>query len=232
MRISIVFGFFLPVPPLRGGATEKVWDRLARQFAQRGHTVTAVCRRWPGQADRENRDGVEYRRIPGAPPSKRLAWNLVRDLRWGLRAARALPAGDVVICNTVTLPVWLPRMKPAAGRVVAVLGRVPKGQVRFYGRAARVYATSRFVEEKALAEAPALRGRIAVVGNAIDWDLHVAAGASRPAGGEPVELGFVGRLHPEKGLELLLRAAGDLAGRSALPPWRLRLAGPAAAADG
>src|SRR5204862_5030426 len=126
LKISIVTGFFLPVPPLRGGSTEKIWHRLAQEFARAGHEITFVSRRWPGLADRETLGGVTHVRLSGADHSRSLPINLWHDFWWGTRVARALPAADVVICNTVTLPAWLRRMKPAAGRVVAVLARMPK----------------------------------------------------------------------------------------------------------
>jgi glycosyltransferase involved in cell wall biosynthesis len=114
--------------------------------------------------------------------------------------------------------------------VAVVLGRVPKGQLRFYGRIARLYATSTEVAAQAAAQCPAMRERIRVIWNPIDWALHAAAGAAR--GGGAVTIGFAGRLHPEKGIELLLRAAVRLAARSDLPAWRLDLIGPAAVREG
>ena len=53
MKITIVCGFLLPVPPVAGGAMEKMWWRLARLYARRGHQVTLLSRRWPGWADDE-----------------------------------------------------------------------------------------------------------------------------------------------------------------------------------
>ena len=37
MKITIVCGFLLPVPPVSGGAMEKMWWRLARLYVRRGH---------------------------------------------------------------------------------------------------------------------------------------------------------------------------------------------------
>ena len=37
MRITIAQGAFLPVPPKRGGAIEKAFHALAREFAANGH---------------------------------------------------------------------------------------------------------------------------------------------------------------------------------------------------
>src|SRR5208283_5083136 len=55
----------------------------------------------------------------------------------------------------------------------------------------------------------------------------------RPAtAGDPVTIGYVGRLHREKGLDLLAAAAAQLAARENLPAWRLLLCGPSDVARG
>jgi len=231
MKITIVCGFFLPVPAVAGGATEKIWFRLAREFARAGHTVTLFTRQWPGFPDRETLEGVNLVRLPGFDHTPRLSRNLLLDLRWGWRVARRLPRADIVVCNTVTLPIYLRGLRPSAGRVAVVLGRMPKGQTRLYGLTDRVLATSAAVRQRALAQNPRLAARTRVFPNPIDWTLHQAASAQgRPPG--PLTIGYVGRLHPEKGLEILLDAAALLAQRPDLPPWRLRLVGPQSVAQG
>ncbi len=225
MKISIATGFFLPVPPVAGGATEKIWHRLAQEFAAAGHEVTFVSRTWPGFAARETVAGVTHLRLRGADHTRSLARNLWHDFWWGVRVARALPAADVVICNLVALPVWLRLVKPAAGRVVAVVARMPKGQGRLYGRVDLLFSLSAAVTEKLLAENPRLAARIVPFPFPIDWarHAHAAAKATPPA---PLTIGYVGRIHPEKGLHLLLAAAARLAARTDLPAWRLELVGP------
>jgi glycosyltransferase involved in cell wall biosynthesis len=231
VKISIVAGFFLPMPPAAGGAMEKIWFRFAAEFARRGHEVTVFSRTWPGWPEREERDGVRFIRVPGFAHTRRLAWNLLLDLIWGLRIARRLPAGDLVICNTVSLPAHLAWTRPRAGRVVAVLGRMPKGHGHFYGRVDRLVATSEAVRERISRENPALTARTLVFPNPIDWALHRAA-MSQAEAGAPRTIGYVGRLHPEKGLEILLEAAGLLARSAGLPAWRLVLVGPQSVAEG
>lgn len=222
MRITIVTGFFLPVPAVSGGSTEKSWHGLARHFAAAGHAVTLVSRSWPGLAPAETVAGVSHIRLPGFGHTRSLPLNLALDFIWGVRVALALPPGDVVICNTVTLPAWLRRAKPGAGRVSVMIGRAPRGQIRFYGAVARIYAPSSFVAGQI--KSKRARARTRVIGYPIDWSLH-ARSACQP--GSPVTVGYVGRLHPEKGIALLVRAASRLAGRTDLPRWRLRIAGPA-----
>jgi glycosyltransferase involved in cell wall biosynthesis len=223
MRINITMGFFLPVPPVAGGAMEKAWFRLAREFAAAGHTVTLLSRCWPGFPSRETIGGVELIRAPGFNHTRRLALNLLLDGLWGLRLLRHLPAADITACNNVSLPIHLPWLRLGAGRVVVVLGRMPKGQIRFYRGAARLIATSEAVAARVAYECPALVPRTRVFPNPIDWELHARASAQQ---GNPVAIGFAGRLHPEKGLELLLRAASRLVAEPGLPPWRVVLRGP------
>lgn len=220
-------GFFLPVPAASGGATEKTWYGLARDFASAGHSVTFISRGQPGLAAAETVEGVHHVRLSGFDHTRTLAVNLLFDFIWGIRVAFALPPGDVVICNTVTLPAWLRRVRPAAGVVAVMIGRTPRGQVSFYGGVARIYVPSTFVAREASLKRAA--GRIRVTGYPIDWPL-LARAASQS--GNPVTIGFVGRLNPEKGIALLVRAAGLLAARPGLPEWRLRIVGPAGIPEG
>jgi glycosyltransferase involved in cell wall biosynthesis len=221
VRITIVTGFFLPVPALSGGATERSWYGLAKCFAKAGHSVTFVSRSHPSLPSAENESGVDHIRIPGFDHTPHLLANLAHDLLWGIRVSRVLPPADMVVCNTITLPVWLRRMKPAAGKVSVMIGRNPKGQVPFYRGVARIYAPSTFLAGLIGPEWASRRTK--VVGYPIDWPLHARSASQR---GAPVTIGFIGRLHPEKGIALLIRAACLLAGRTDLPEWRLRIIGP------
>jgi glycosyltransferase involved in cell wall biosynthesis len=229
MKLTIVSGFFLPIPPLRGGAMEKIWFRLGQEFAAAGHQVTHVSRTWPDLPDRGAIAGVEHWRVQGFDHTSDLKKNLIRDFFWGLRVGWALPPADVVLCNTISLPVWLPWLKPSAGIVTVVLGRAPKGQLRWYGRIRRLYALSGALAAQARAEYPPIAARTFIMWCPIDWSLHAAAARQT---GTPVVIGYIGRIHPEKGIDLLLQAAVRLAERRDLPAWRLELVGPIQVAAG
>lgn len=209
------------MPALSGGATERSWYGLAKCFAAAGHSVTFVSRSHPGLPDSETESGVSHIRLPGFDHTRNLFANLVLDFIWGLRVARALPQADVVVCNTITLPVWLRMMKPGAGIVSVMIGRTPKGQVFFYRGVARIYAPSTFLADQ-IGSGWASR-RTKVVGYPIDWRLHAQSASQL---GSPVTIGFIGRLHPEKGIAMLIKAACLLAKRTDLPAWRLRIIGP------
>jgi glycosyltransferase involved in cell wall biosynthesis len=231
MRINIAMGFFLPVPPLAGGATEKTWHGLSREFAARGHEVTVLSRRWPGLPEAETRDGVRHLRLRGHAHTPHLLRNLWFDLLWSLRVWRTLPPANITIINCVALPVWLGWRRGATGRLVVMPGRMPKGQYRLYRRVDRVLAVSSTVRDAVIAENPRLAPRIRVFGYPIDWT-GLAGSPRTAAAGAPVTVGYVGRLHREKGLELLVAAVSQLAARKDLPAWRLLLCGPSDVARG
>lgn len=237
MRITIAHGFFLPVPPAAGGAMEKMWWDLARVFAAGGHETTSVSRRWRGWPHDGHRDGVRCLRLPGQSHTPRLWLNLIHDACWGLRVLRALPAADILVTNTVLLPALASRLKPTAGRVVVSLNRMPKGQLRTYSRVARIQAPSSAVADAVRQQAPALLNRLRIVPNTIS---HQRLRDARegialmvpPPYPRPLRLGYIGRLHPEKGLTLLIEAARRLSARTDLPPWQLELRGPLDVARG
>jgi glycosyltransferase involved in cell wall biosynthesis len=226
MRITIVMGFFLPMPPAAGGATEKSWDQLAHEFARRGHEVTILSRTWKGWPDRENRDGVTYLRLPGYRHTRSLARNLWRDFRWSLRVWRALPPADLTVVNSIALPVWLGWLRRHSGRLVVMPGRVPKGQYRLYRKVDRVLAVSSPVRNAVLRENPGFAPITRISGYPIHWRQLAEPPRPEPTAGAPVTLGFIGRIHEEKGLHLLAAALAELARQPDLPAWRVVLCGP------
>jgi glycosyltransferase involved in cell wall biosynthesis len=226
MKISIVMGFFLPVPPAAGGATEKTWHRLALEFVASGHEVVVFSRRWPGFPNHEKLAGVHHVRLHGCAHTSRLWKNLLYDFFWSWRVFRALPPADIVIVNCVALPIWLGWLRPSAGRVVVLAGRQPKGQYRFYRRIARILAPSTVVQQRIAAAAPCLAPAVRITGYPIAWtELERTAGP--PAANTPLTITYIGRLHREKGLDLLLAALRLLATEKELPAWRAILCGPA-----
>lgn len=225
MRIAILQGAFLPVPPVRGGAVEKMWFELGPEFAARGHEVTHVSRQWSGQAPEETRRGVRHVRVPGSERGARLARNLLHDLLYTLRAARRLPAADVTVTNTFWAPVVLKRRH---GAIYADVQRMPKGQMTLYRRAARLRANSSAVAAAIAAEAPALAPRVRVIPNPLPFDPARPVDWAR----KTKTILFAGRIHPEKGIALLLQAWAERRAAGQLDGWQLALVGPTAAGEG
>lgn len=233
MRVNIVTGFFLPVPPLAGGSTEKAWHGLAFDLANRGHAVTVISRTWAGLPDSEVSGNLRHLRLRGSDHTGSLPRNLWLDLRWGLRVRAKLPAADVTICNTVSLPVLLGLRRHPGGKVAAVMARMPKGHGKFYGKSDRIYALSTAVIQRLIAENQQIAPQVRLLPYPIDWGRldNVRAARKRPTNA-PLNVVFIGRIHPEKGVELLLKAAAQLSRNKKLPAWRVLLIGPHAVSQG
>src|SRR5580704_2903859 len=217
MRITIVQGAFLPIPPVLGGAVEKIWFALGREFASRGHQVTHISQEHPNLESQEILDGVHHIRIPGFEIPRSLVKLKWRDLIYSRRVLGAIPESDVIVTNTFWLPIIAPQLK--RGKIYVHIARYPKGQMRYYARAARLQAVSTVIGNAVRQEAPKLAAKVRVIPNFVS---QVAAGV-----GEKREKSilYVGRVHPEKGIQLLIEAFAKLL-KMGFDDWTLRILGP------
>lgn len=236
MKITIVQGAFLPVPARLGGAVEKVWFELGREFSRRGHEVVHVSRSWEGLPARE-RDadsGVEYRRVSGFDTPRSLLRLKALDLVYSARVLRHLPRADILVTHTFWLPVLC--RDASRGRLYVHVARYPKGQLRFYSRAARLQTVSGAVLDAMREQAPALADRMNVIPYPLlpplpaadadtDDDDDAAEQRRRRPDRERTVL-YAGRIHPEKGIGLLLEGFHRFLTRNPGVPWRLALVGP------
>jgi glycosyltransferase involved in cell wall biosynthesis len=223
VRITIVIGPFYPIPPVRGGAVEKVHFLLAGAYRDAGHEVTIVSRRYDDYPSDEAVHGIRHLRIASFDRSSYLFVNLILDLIYSRRVAAALPPADITMTNGFFLPLVLPRRR--AGKIYVQIGRYPKGQMALYWRADRLQAVSKAVGRAVARQAPWLAEKIRVIGYAIP-DAFFVADADRAR--ERVVL-YVGRVAREKGVDLLLAAFAQLSKHlrpDVLAGWTLRIVGP------
>jgi glycosyltransferase involved in cell wall biosynthesis len=227
MKIIIVLGAFFPVPPTMGGGVEKVWFTLAPEFVKRGHDVVMVSRKTPGLPRGETIDGVKHLRVDGFDTPRSLIWLKFLDLIYSLRTISILRSrrmsesskADIIVTNTFWLPILLRNSK--YGRVYVQVARYPKGQMRFYYRAARLQAPSQAVAHAIAAEAPKLANKVSVVPNPV----RGSSISLPPIGDRDRIILFVGRVHPEKGVHVLIDAFASGA-RTAFADWKLMIVGP------
>ncbi len=227
MKITIVQGPCFPVPALLGSALEKVQYALGRELAARGCEVTHISRAYPGLPDEEVSGGVYYKRIPGFDAPRSIQRMLLLDFIYSLRVKRVLPQGDILMTNTFWMPI-LARSRRHGALYVAV-NRFPKGQMRLYQHADRLQAVSQAVADAIVMQAPACRSKVHVISSPLPggWT-EPAPDLAQP---RRCEILYVGRVHPEKGIGLLLEAFARVV-HSALQDWRLVIVGPAEAKMG
>jgi glycosyltransferase involved in cell wall biosynthesis len=222
MKITIVLGAFFPVPAVKGGAVEKIWFALGREFARRVHEVIEISRSTSQLPREQILDGVKHRRVRAFDAPRSLAWLKVLDLIYSIRVISLLPKADIIVTNTFWLPILLRTAK--RGQIYVHVARYPKGQMRFYGHVARLQAPSQAVARAIVDQASHLSNKIAVIPYPAprlpsDWK-------PLPIQEREKTILFVGRIHPEKGVHLLVEAFVNMP-REVLSQWKLSIVGPA-----
>lgn len=210
------------MPPHLGGACEKMWFGLGSEFVRQGHEVVHISRTWGSLPRHEFIQDVEHVRVDGYDtPSGGLKLKAL-DLLYTRRALHVVPECDILVTNSFWAPI-LARTK-LAHRMFIDVQRMPKGQMRFYGRAARLRANSTPVAEAICAElSKSEHHRVVMVPNPLPFHAEVVG---LPHDKEQTLL-YVGRVHPEKGIHLLLQAIRKMA-----IPWPLKIVGPYQTAQG
>lgn len=220
MRITCVLGPFLPVPPILGGSVERIWLGLCKEFALRGHDVTLISRRFRGMPDDEVSEGIRFLRVPSTDaPKHKLAYRML-DAVYAWRVCRALPASDLTITNSVSLPLLIPRAK--AGKIYMSIARYPKNQMGFYRRVDRMQPVSSHVAQAMIRQTPSIAPLVKTIPNAISATFADAIAGDR--GARAKEIIYVGRVAREKGIDVLIRAFALVCRE--FPDWRLTIVGP------
>lgn len=222
MKITIVQGAFFPVPPIMGGAIEKAWFSLGKEFAKRGHKVLHISRLHNDLSKKEIIKGVEHKRAPGFNAPKSLMLLKIFDLIYSWRVLKILPEADILITNTFWLPILVRTKK--YGAIYAHVGRYPKGQLRLYKHADRLHTVSNAIAKEITRQEPWSEKKVRV----IPYPLSEGAkdtcekllGLNRKNW-----ILYAGRVHPEKGIDLLLNAFRILV-TSGMNNWRLVIVGP------
>ncbi|MGO4474278.1 glycosyltransferase family 4 protein [Arthrobacter sp. M-10] len=183
MRIGLVAGPWIPVPPVTYGGTERVVDLLARGFAKAGHEVLLA-------ASSDSRCPV--RRVPGMRTSnpKELGFTL-SELSHVVRAYEGLGEVDIIHDHTLagTLYCGRPPGVPVVTTIHGLLTPAAQEVYRAIGGSASIIAISRDQASRS----PGVPV-CAVIHHGIDL-------SSVPVGtGQGGYLCFVGRMSPDKGV--------------------------------
>jgi len=221
LRINCIVGPFLPLPPVLAGACEKIFYALCEEFAQRGHEVTMISRRYKDFPHDEVINGVRHIRVQSRDrPGNSLVFRIF-DIVYAWRVRRALPAADITITNSVSAPLIIsPR---TAGKVYVDVARYPKHQMRMYSRVDRLQCCSTHIARAVIEQTPAVAHLVKAIPNALT-SIFAEETANPVDHDRPKEIVFVGRLAREKGVHLLIRAFALIAARH--PDWKLVIVGP------
>jgi glycosyltransferase involved in cell wall biosynthesis len=161
---------------------------------------------------------VRHIRVPGFDLPRSSALLKWRDLLYSRRVLKVLPKADVLVTNTF----WLPALSlaPDLGRIYVHVARYPKGQIKYYSKAARLQTVSTVIRNVICAQAPKLAIRTKVIPYFV-----TRIGSTSEQHKREQSILYVGRVHPEKGIHVLLDAFERLCAEGLLG-WKLRIVGP------
>lgn len=225
MKITIVTGPFSCLPPVGYGAVEKIWASLGAEFSKRGHEVVFVCKR-DGRGGSGHQGGrIELR---GFARTGNLTTDIALDFFYSANAVLRIPKSDIVVLNAFWLPYLCFLAKRNFRKSVYNVARIPKGQFAFAQLVDRLACVSSAVKEALLEQSPRRQHQVRVIGNPIDS--HTFQVRPRAADSAAPTICYAGRIHPEKGLDLLVRAMRYL--RRTVSNAQLLLIGPWKVEDG
>lgn len=228
-------GILIFIHSLHGGGAERVAVDLAAQWAEAGVAVTLVTQADVGSDVYALHPAVTRVSLGTAGESGGGLQGLLANVRRvrALRAQIVRHRPDIVLGMMTTasvLAVLAARGLPA--KVIATEHTHPPSQslsglwLRLrrwtYPRAAQVVALTRDTAKWIETHVPG--SRLAVIPNPVQWPLRRQSPELAPPGAQAgrILLG-VGRLHPDKGFDVLLKAFAQLA--PVHPEWRLVLLG-------
>ncbi|EMY34322.1 group 1 glycosyl transferase [Arthrobacter crystallopoietes BAB-32] len=192
MRIGIVAPPWIPVPPSGYGGIEGVVDSLAREFTMAGHDVRLV--------------GAEgstcpVERIPGVPARKLTVLGAnVDELAHAVLAHEALSDVDIIHDHTLAGP--LSRHRPPGIPLVTTAHGPLTGAFRTLYRAIALHAPLIAISRHQAVTAPEVAVR-QVIHHGID------ASTVPVGGGDGGYACFLGRMHPDKGLQQAIEIARE-----------------------
>jgi len=203
MKITIVQGAFLPVPPIEGGAVEKLWYSMGKEFAKLGHEVTHISKRTPKLKNDEIVDNVSYIRIKGYTHTNNPIVHKFFDCLYSLRAFISISKSDIIITNTFFIPLFLSVFKK--GHIYVSFERFPKKQAFLYRWSSRIRTPSNAVSNEIIKQTPAVRNLVKCIPNFLPEKYSKIETVL--AEHKEKRFLYVGRIHPEKGIHLLVEAA-------------------------
>ncbi|MEM1255553.1 MAG: glycosyltransferase family 4 protein [Cyanobacteria bacterium P01_H01_bin.21] len=223
MKICLAMGPWLPVPPIQGGAVERRWQGVAEVLASRGHNVEILCKSYDGQPASEIINGVKYTRRYNFSQSKFVAVNLLKDLIYAVLLLTKIPKTDILVINDFWLPFLSSLIPRRSFKTIANVARFPKGQIFLYSKIDRIIVPSAAMKKAIAAEAKTLLNQTVVVPNPINISKFKYSSPSQNKCGKQIIL-YVGRVHPEKGLTLLIDAFSSISQK--FPSTKLQIVGP------
>lgn len=220
MKIAIITSPFCELPPDAIGAVERLWADVAAEFAKLGHSVELLGKR--GRTILPSEERLHRTYVRGYKRTSSVYTDIILDFFYSFWALWRVGRCDILVCNTFWTPVLGPLLfRRKYGKLAYNVARFPKRHLRLYKSVDLFECTSTPVKDKLLRICPEYREKTKVTPNPINVDVYNPSRWNRAD--TTMMIGYHGRIHKEKGLDLLASAVSELARE--FPEIKLRLIG-------
>jgi len=201
----MITGPFGSIPPNTIGAVERVWYNVACSMVQQGHKVFFISKKY-NELDRNgiNKDGIYVDYIRGFKSKKHIIQTVFFDFFYSVKALRKMKKCDVLVLNTFWTPFLCPFVRHKYKISVYNVQRFPKGQFKYYKHVNRLSCVSIAISNALIRQIPSAKERVKVINNPID--IHAFYPIDKQRSDNFIKLLYTGRVHPEKGLDILVKS--------------------------
>jgi glycosyltransferase involved in cell wall biosynthesis len=199
--IAIITSPFGCIPPNAIGAVEKLWKSCGDIYLQQGLQVTFLCKKPKANAQLDPEHCVY---IQGYERTGSWLKDFVLDFVYSCKALYHAPKSDALVVNTLWSPVLLPFVRRKYKVSLFAVQRFPKKQFGWYKPVDILSCVSTPVYHSLISQTPSATNKACMISNFITTDIYRVR-KKHEIQGTPCIV-YSGRVHREKGLELLVKA--------------------------
>lgn len=230
MKIAIITSPFGYLPPYGYGAVEKLWYDLSYEMIKVGASVLLISKEHESLSKKVTcKNQIDFLFIKGYSRTGSLFKDILLDLIYSWEALRILNKTDILVMNTFWSPILSIFFKKKFNISVYNVARFPKGQFKFYWHIDRLSCVSFSVYKELIKQIPHSNKQAKVISNPINTKVFYYQ-PKKSQNRLETRVIYSGRIHPEKGLGLLVEACDLL--KDKFPYLHLSLMGPRSIKDG
>ena len=229
MKITVITSPFGYIPPFGFGAVERLWYNLSVEWVKQGHKVFFLSKKNNEEKQHTIQDGINIKYLKGYSRSKSLKTDIFLDFFFSIRALFYMKKTDVLVLNTFWSPLICFLFFWKYKKTVYNVARFPKHQFRFFKHIDRLSCVSQAVYNELIVQTPSVESITNIINYPINTEIFKYY-SSENTDSEKITIVYTGRVHPEKGLTILVEAV-DLLIQN-YPFLELEIVGPRTIKDG
>ena len=204
MKVNIITGPFGCLPPYAIGAVEKLWYSIGTDMRNKGHQVIFISKKPLKESSMD-----DSLLLHGYERTGSWVKDFVLDFVFSIKALSKMPKCDMLVLNSIWSPILCLLFKWKYRRALYNVARFPKKQMGAYFAMSSLACVSTAVYNALIEQSPSMKSRACVIPNPIDTHIFCNEHMVKTLSDSP-EVVYSGRVHREKGLDILVKAVTRL----------------------